>query len=639
MYRDMVHFLYPLHNLSRGVIMYTKVILLVLASISLLSAGMDPGDSLYVRALLDANELTEVKVGDVVSYDTENGRVFSLYLSNVYTIYGKKVTRLPDDLDRLDTLLYLMVNDAALETLPDAVGNLPHLEIIEVQRNRLKTLPESIGDCPKLEYINISDNELETLPAGIGRLTSLYVLNVSNNLLSSLPEEITEQTFHNNYSNANFDGNYLCNLTGSVGLWFSEHFSESQQNCDLDRKDISIVRSILDEAGLNDVSPEMVAAFRQARVISLNLSSRNISSLPSGVGQLEMLEELILENNKLTDLPVELANLEHLTRINLSRNLLQQVPPVILSCQNIDTLYFDNNDLTDLPMELMRVKLITCRFNRLCNLSDTIETLLVANNGGEYRNNQDCPIPEEGHPLLTIGNSWHYTILQESTSGDIDSLVREIVIQAISPSRDTVFTLERDSGMIYDKSSNMFIPIDTVQIRTYHYSYQRLVLIENIESQLENLQLLINSDWNPEEPDQQIDSLKVFSYKALDFNEDSATETKNLCINEQVGLLGGQLQSENGVHYQVYLYSFNGKVYDSESFREQVNTASEITAVKHVKPLPYPERHVRTIGRTVKRYDLLGRKEVKSVVPHRWAGFGIIIETDDLSSRPVLRLR
>ena len=40
---------------------------------------------------------------------------------------------------------------------------------------------------------------------------------------------------------------------------------------------MKIVETILNEAGLDDLFPEMVATFREGRVITLDLSYRNLS--------------------------------------------------------------------------------------------------------------------------------------------------------------------------------------------------------------------------------------------------------------------------------------------------------------------------------------------------------------------------
>ena len=63
----------------------------------------------------------------------------------------------------------------------------PTVNELHLSRNRLTKLPDDIGRLQRLTRLWLHNNLLETLPASIGGLTALRELNVSNNCLTALP--------------------------------------------------------------------------------------------------------------------------------------------------------------------------------------------------------------------------------------------------------------------------------------------------------------------------------------------------------------------------------------------------------------------------------------------------------------------
>ncbi|MBV1923035.1 MAG: leucine-rich repeat domain-containing protein [Flavobacteriaceae bacterium] len=67
----------------------------------------------------------------------------------------------------------------------------------------------------------------------------------------------------------------------------------------------------------------------QGRIIKLNLDEKELSVLPSEIGQLTSLRHLNLSSNRLTSIPREIKNLINLKYLNLNFNGLEEIPQEI----------------------------------------------------------------------------------------------------------------------------------------------------------------------------------------------------------------------------------------------------------------------------------------------------------------------
>ncbi len=141
-----------------------------------------PTDIIAVRAILDSNGLSKVKVGDVVDINNDM-RVIALNLQN------RKLTRLPPNIGKLSALTILNLSRNQLRSLPDSICALENLTMLNLSRNKLKSLPENIGRLSRLEILDLSRNRLRTLPIDIQSLHKLEDLMIFNNRIESLPEQ------------------------------------------------------------------------------------------------------------------------------------------------------------------------------------------------------------------------------------------------------------------------------------------------------------------------------------------------------------------------------------------------------------------------------------------------------------------
>ena len=133
----------------------------------------------------------------------------------------------------------------------------------------------------------------------------------------------------------------------------------------------------LDLSGRNLTSlPEEVTGLTNLTI--LNLSNNQLTSLPPEITQLTNLTNLSLRSNQLTTVPAEITQLTNLTRLDLSGNQLKSLPAEFARLINLTSLSLDYNLLTNVPAVITRLMNLTglfLRFNGLTTLPAEITRL------------------------------------------------------------------------------------------------------------------------------------------------------------------------------------------------------------------------------------------------------------------------
>ncbi|MFT4557387.1 MAG: Leucine-rich repeat (LRR) protein, partial [Planctomycetaceae bacterium] len=190
-----------------------------------------------------------------------------------------RLTSLPDTLGQLSHLKQLNLSCNRLSTLPTAIRQLRHLTTLDLNGNELTAVPDPVTQLTQLQNLDVSHNKLDALPTSLGNLTQLQELSVSGNRLTTLPQSLSNLIqLENLLLGVPAGGNPL----GSV--------------------------------------PACIRSLRNLKWI--NLTQCSLDELPSWFGDLSVLSEIYLQDNKLTDLPGEIGLLPNLQRLDLRGNPL-----------------------------------------------------------------------------------------------------------------------------------------------------------------------------------------------------------------------------------------------------------------------------------------------------------------------------
>jgi len=233
------------------------------------------------------------------------------------------------ELALLSSLERLGMNDTDLVgVLPTYLGQISTLKEILMNGNRFRgSIPTDFGRLTNLEYVDFGNNLLSgTIPPEIGLWTRVTTLILSKNgFTGTIPSEIAQL---NDLMKITMSSNKL------VGLFPLEMGQ---------LKKIKIF-----DAGKNYFDGEFVSRFESSRsaLEYLNLESNEFTgSLPSTIGELTSLTELVLSSNAFeSKIPSELGMLSNARTILLQDNMFTgSVPDEICELtESIDVIICSN---------------------------------------------------------------------------------------------------------------------------------------------------------------------------------------------------------------------------------------------------------------------------------------------------------
>ncbi|MEO7841588.1 MAG: leucine-rich repeat domain-containing protein [Anaerolineales bacterium] len=108
------------------------------------------------------------------------------------SIYGLRLSVLPDIVINLTELEFLNLGENLLTTLP-SLEKLKKLKILWLDTNKLGELPDSIGHINNLEELWLFGNQLNDIPPSLAQLENLKVLDLDNNPLNPELSEAYEE--------------------------------------------------------------------------------------------------------------------------------------------------------------------------------------------------------------------------------------------------------------------------------------------------------------------------------------------------------------------------------------------------------------------------------------------------------------
>ena len=305
-------------------------------------------------------------------------------LINLKLKYNDLTGEIPSEIGNLYNLetLELQFNDLS-GSLPSGLWGLTNLRQLRLQKNQFSgEIPSQLGDLTELTHLYLYGNQLTgSIPSEIGNLSNIVKLHLNNNQFSGLiPESFCD-------INLNFYNPHLFDISGNqlippypdcvsyfVGYQYSEE-CESNYLFDgtcTDQADLDVLQVFIDNSsetinmemddngnGLIDPIELGTQHWWDGRLTELNcnydLANENgfddlgiSGQLPEGIGNLESLEFLWLEDNQLTGpIPPSIGNLSNLKYLILHFNeLTGPIPHSIGNLSNLEILKLDNNQIT-----------------------------------------------------------------------------------------------------------------------------------------------------------------------------------------------------------------------------------------------------------------------------------------------------
>ncbi|OMO93704.1 Leucine-rich repeat, typical subtype [Corchorus capsularis] len=202
-------------------------------------------------------------------------------------------------------------------TLSPTIGNLFNLQLVLLQNNNISgDIPPEIGTLSKLQTIDLSNNKFSGhIPSSISHLKSLQYLRLNNNSLSGeIPDSLVNLT-QLTYFDLSFN-----NLSGDVPKLHTGVFNiEGNPNICSNgaNKKVGCDRDVMDLGSLPSSS---------SSIAKLKFPAEILYTLPFELSRLPILENLYLDNNKLSVVPAELGELKTLKLLVVDYSRLVSVP-------------------------------------------------------------------------------------------------------------------------------------------------------------------------------------------------------------------------------------------------------------------------------------------------------------------------
>ncbi|EJU04479.1 hypothetical protein DACRYDRAFT_64262 [Dacryopinax primogenitus] len=292
-----------------------------------------------------------------------------------------RLTHVPSVVCRLHLLKQLVLADNDIKKLPAGIGALTQLEMLVLARNDLQELPNELRYLASLRTLDIARNQIKDISV-ISALPALYTLEAAYNDVNIIPERLPKKL-------------KVLNLQANTFTRFNPSPKSSTNRGILRRLDLShtklsslqldfgvypdLEELILDDSRIGELPPTVTKLKKLARLSACNASLKH---LPDTLGDMERLSILLVHSNDLTAIPETIWMCSHLVVFNASSNKLTGFPtspsggePPLVKV--LKELYLANNFCDDsvlLPISMLtHLRILNLSYNPLRGIPD--ETL------------------------------------------------------------------------------------------------------------------------------------------------------------------------------------------------------------------------------------------------------------------------
>lgn len=294
-----------------------------------------------------------------------------LYALTILDLHDNALTAIPAEIGKLEKLIKLNLSRNKLTKIPVEFFKLSELKTLNLSNNCLEEINPGVSDLYMLELLDLSNNKLTSLPSGMGFLVRLTQLLCSYNQINELPDDICSMRSLNKLDLMH---NNLTSLPKDIGLLTKLKLVYAQHND---------IKELPDFTG-NDVLEE------------LHLSNNFITEISTDFCErLPHLKILDLRDNKIENIPDDIALLQALIRLDLSNNTIQNIPNTLATLAHLISLQLEGNPIRSIRREVIQsgTQRILKTLRDRTKISET-ETILEMKKSASHIGGGDSVFPD-----------------------------------------------------------------------------------------------------------------------------------------------------------------------------------------------------------------------------------------------------
>lgn len=314
----------------------------------------------------------EASYNNIISYDLVTPLLSTLLLNNnkinniskLNTLYNLKQLHLQhnnikylSNIDKLTKLEELYINDNCISVLSNSFYKLTNLYELDVSHNTLTTIPYSFKKLNKLISCNLSFNKITILPNIFKQLSSLQVLDIRHNNINFLPSSL-------NKLNETVRENIMYDTGINIKCSYNSLYKIKYTFQNIINLNVSNNKLI--------IFPTSILELNNLKILEIN--NNLLTELPVNINKLTNITELYLFDNEISTLPLSFYELTTLTYLDISNNNITEIDNNINKLQSLYELDISYNFITSLPVTFSQLQLsdLTLSNNMITTLSDEI---------------------------------------------------------------------------------------------------------------------------------------------------------------------------------------------------------------------------------------------------------------------------
>lgn len=279
--------------------------------------------------------------------------------------------------DRLDTLLKIDISYAQLSEIPDFVYRAKNIQTLVLDYNVIRKLPKQLRELDSLKKIYWRDNQLSETRVKISKLTQVKKLSLENNDLMKFPKTKRLKGLEIIELNGNaFEKIPINKIRKNKRL---KELAMGENPLKIGKakyQKLAFLKSFkANKCGLTSIHSSF---YLMSGLDEIQLQENKLSHLPDGISNLKSLTKFSCYQNQLEDLPIDFFQLSRLKVADIYYNKLEVIPPKIENLDSLEILYLSYNKIYSLPEELgnlTTLKELYLHHNRLSVLPESLKNL------------------------------------------------------------------------------------------------------------------------------------------------------------------------------------------------------------------------------------------------------------------------